>query len=350
MQWAAKRGLGSYNMSGHGRFKRKFGGALVEVLRWHKCYSRSARWARAGYRYWFTRWSRLNTGQVERSTSRSVARTDLALPALRQRAISRVSDIVKAPLHDFAIRDEVLFQYLPLSRSMDLLEIGPGSGFTAFHLARQVRSITLVDIAEGNVRTLQRELGHIPNLDFKTADVCQPGLQEVLRRTFDAVYAIEVFELLPDPRTCLANLARVTRPGGYALIQFPNYPPGQSPGPTHFTTKTELGRLLREAGFSRWAIAALRLRPHARFLYMYLHEKPIRAYRRRRAHRGPERALVYDESWAFQHGHRLEPFKYALHTAWAGLAAAIHAGGPAFEAWDPGVRIINHNLVVLAQR
>jgi 2-polyprenyl-3-methyl-5-hydroxy-6-metoxy-1,4-benzoquinol methylase len=270
---------------------------------------------------------------------------------LRQRPTFRVSDIYRAPLHDFPIRDEILFQHLRLSTDMDLLEIGPGSGITAFRLARQVRSITLADIAEGNVTQLRNALGHISNLEFACADVCQPGLREKLGRTFNAVYAIEVFELLPDPATCLENLAAVTRPGGHLLIQFPNYPPSHSPGPTHFTTKRDLGRLLERAGFSRWSIAAIRLRPHARYIYSYLHEKPIRAYRRRRdGGPSPDRALVYDQSWTFQHGHRLQPFKVALHSAWTVMSAAIHAGGPAFEHWDPGVRILNHNLLVLAQR
>lgn len=350
MRRAAQRGLHAYNMSGYGRFKRKFGGELVELARWHKCYSRSARWARAAYRYSFDRWSTIDARRHPRPANGSQSRTSLPMPVLRQRAVKRLSDVARAPLHDFPIRDEVLFQYLPLAPSMDLLEVGPGSGYTAFHLSRQVGSVTLADIAEGNVRTLERALGHIPNLRFASADVCRPGLRDHLGTTYDAVYAIEVFELLPDPRTCLINLAAVTRPGGHVLIQFPNYPPGQSPGPTHFTTKAELGRLLQEAGFSRWNISAIRLRPHASFIYRYLHEKPIQAYRRRRAGRGPERALVYDESWAFRHGDRLQPFKYALHAAWVGMSAAIRTGGAAFEHWDPGPRILNHNLIVLAQR
>lgn len=362
MRIAAARGLGVYNMSGHGRFKRKFGGRLVEVCRWHKCYGRSARLARRSYRYWFDRWSTFDTRRFAllrpivhgsngaRRASRQEGARDLPLPVLSQRPTYRVSDIYRAPLHDFPIRDEILFQYLPIRPDMDLLEIGPGSGITAFRLARQVRSITLGDVAQGNVNQLQQTLGHIPNIGFACADVCQPGLLHRLGRTFDAVYAIEVFEFLPDPVTALVNLAGVTRPGGHVLIQFPNYPPEHSPGPTHFATKRELGDLLERAGFSRWTIAAIDLRPHARYLYTYLHEKPIRAYRRRRAGQGPDRALVYEETWAFRHGHRLEPFKYVLHSAWTVLSAAIHAGGPAFEHYDPGARILGHNLLVVAQR
>jgi len=362
MHLAARRGLRSYNMSGYGRFKRKFGGTLVETSRWHKCYSVAARWARHGYRYWFEYKSTFDprrlvsrrapghgTNGVRPAATAKAAR-ELPMPVLRQRPTFRVSDIYRAPLHDFPIRDEILFQHLPLKPDMDLLEIGPGSGITAFRLSRQVRSITLGDVAEGNVNQLRQALGHIPNLKFECVDVCKPGLFDSVGRTFDAVYAIEVFELLPDPITCLANLAAVTKPGGHVLIQFPNYPPEHSPGPTHFMTKRELGTHLEEAGFSQWSIAAIRLRPHARYLYNYLHEKPIRAYRRRRRGHSQDGALVYDQSWTFRHGHRLQPFKVALHSAWTVMSAAIHAGGPAFEHWDPGASIINHNLLVVAKR
>jgi hypothetical protein len=46
---AAKLGLLRYDLSGWGRFKKEFGGELVTVRRWHKCYSRNARWARRAY-------------------------------------------------------------------------------------------------------------------------------------------------------------------------------------------------------------------------------------------------------------------------------------------------------------
>jgi hypothetical protein len=53
MRLAAERGLRRYNMCGDGRFKRKFGGALLGIKRWRKCYWRSARWAQRGYEIYF---------------------------------------------------------------------------------------------------------------------------------------------------------------------------------------------------------------------------------------------------------------------------------------------------------
>src|SRR5439155_2778522 len=100
----------------------------------------------------------------------------------------------RAPLHDSPIRDEILYQYLPLSPDMDVLEVGPGSGVTAFRVARRLRSLTLLDIAATNIAHLREALGSQPNLSFVSADVCQPGLGAELGRTFDAAYAIGVFE------------------------------------------------------------------------------------------------------------------------------------------------------------
>ena len=355
MRLGAARGLRLYNMSGYGRFKRKFGGALTLVARWHKCYWRTARWARKGYQLWFetsgTRamWPPRVPKRCE-AEDEVVAHPDAEPVTPRWRPSLRLSDVYNAPLHDFPIRDEILFQYLPVSRDMDVLEVGPGSGVTAFRLAKSLGSLTLLDVAAANVAHLRTALAGIPNLDFVCADVCHPGLSDTLGRTFDAIYALEVFELLPDPGACLMNLASVLRPGGRLLLQFPNYPPSLSPGMTHFRTRAGLGRLMATAGFTQWSIGSLKLRRHARFLYEYLHERPIRAYRRYRSRNDLLRPLIYDESWAFQHGSRLEPFKYALHTTWLALSVTMRLGGPVFTRAAVGEDILNRNLIVLARR
>lgn len=59
MSLAAQRGLRVYNMCGYGRFKKKFGGTLTEIKRWHKCYRRVTRWARRGYELYFEKRLRL---------------------------------------------------------------------------------------------------------------------------------------------------------------------------------------------------------------------------------------------------------------------------------------------------
>jgi 2-polyprenyl-6-hydroxyphenyl methylase/3-demethylubiquinone-9 3-methyltransferase len=266
-----------------------------------------------------------------------------------------LSDIWNAPMHDFPIRDEVLYQYLPFSRDMDVLEIGPGNGFTAFRLARLVRSLMLVDIAAQNIANLQTLFRDFQRLTCVAADVCAPGLAERLGSQFDAVYGMEIFELLPDPGACLKNLAAVLRPNGRLLIQFPNYPPEhyaltKTPGQFYFKTREEFDRLLRAAGFQDWTISAVKLRPHARFLYRECHERPLDVYRTFRSRKGMDRPLAYDKSWAFEQRKKLESFKYLLHGAWSILFAMMRVGGDCFERIPLGDDILNHNLLLLARR
>lgn len=55
----AERGLSSYNMSGDGRFKSKFGGELVRLRRWRKCFWSTARTAVRLYEAYFETQARL---------------------------------------------------------------------------------------------------------------------------------------------------------------------------------------------------------------------------------------------------------------------------------------------------
>ena len=107
-------------------------------------------------------------------SSRSAIQRGLAVAAPgRQRRASRLSDIWKAPLSDLPIRDEILYQYLPLSPQLEVLEVGPGTGFTAYRLARLVKSLTIVDVAAPNIARLRKSLS-LPNVELVCADLCAP--------------------------------------------------------------------------------------------------------------------------------------------------------------------------------
>ncbi len=267
----------------------------------------------------------------------------------RQRRASRFSDIWKAPLSDLPIRDEILYQYLPLSPELEVLEVGPGTGFTAYRLARLVKSLTIVDVAAPNIARLRRSLS-IPNVELVCADLCAPGLAPVLQRQFDVVEAIEVLEFLPDPRTALQNMGSVLRPGGRLFLQFPNYPPPRSHGVTYFERWIDLYNLLQDAGFKNAEVYSLRLRPYAAFLFQNLHEKPLNFYRWLRRKERPNRPQTFQDVWTFQQGARLERYRWAVHTIWTMLMGACRLGGDCFTRTPAGEDILNRNLLVVADR
>jgi SAM-dependent methyltransferase len=281
-------------------------------------------------------------------SEKHTART--APAAGHRRPSFRLLDIWRAPLHDFPVRDEILYQDFPLSNDMDVLEVGPGTGFTAFRLSRRVRNLTLVDVAAENIARLRRSLEGIGNCRPVCADLCVPGLARLLGRTFDATYAVEVLEFLHDPGAALKNLAAVLRPGGLLLLNFPNYAPPHNAGVTYFRTRAEFDALMKDAGFRSWDVYALRLRSYANFLYHQLHERPLRSCRRRRLPVGEARPLTYNQTWEFNSSSRLVRYKFFLNTAWTVLAAAMRLGGRCFERTRLEDQIFNHDLLVMARR
>ena len=273
--------------------------------------------------------------------------------AVLMRPPFHLSDLWKAPLHDFPVRDELLFQYLPLAADMSVLEVGPGAGYTPYRYGRVLRRITLLDIAEANIEQLRRSLGHYPNIQFVAEDVCAPGLAGRLATTFDAIYGIEVFACVPDPAACLKNLAAVLNPGGRMLLQWPNYERHLRWGPvTSFHSRKEVDGMLRDAGFREWQLYALKLRPYADFIYSYFHERPLRMYRKwADAKQGATpKTLVYDQTWAFQNRRRLERYRMAIHTYWTVLSGLMRLGGDAFARTPLADDILNRNLLLVATK
>jgi SAM-dependent methyltransferase len=287
---------------------------------------------------------------TERAASATLESSLSTSAAVLARPSFRFSDIWKAPLHDMPIRDEILYQYMPLSPDHSLLEVGPGSGFTAFRLARQVRRLTLLDVGPVQVQQLRQALDGRPNVTLVCADICRPGLRELVEGPFDAAFAIEVLELLPDPAACLRNLAELLRPQATLMLQFPNYAPPLKYGVCYFATRRQLDEMFEAAGFRSWQVWSLRLRPFAHAVFKELHERPLNLYRRLRRSNGMQGRLDYESMWAFRQRHRLEPYKCVLHAGWEVLLASARLNGPCFERTLLREEILGRNLLVMAVR
>jgi SAM-dependent methyltransferase len=260
----------------------------------------------------------------------------------------RLSDIWKAPLNDFPIRDEILYQYLPLSTGMDVLEIGPGSGFTAFRLARQLRSLTLLDVAAQSLAVVRKQLGPLANVRCVCADPTRPGLAAELKQEFDAAFALDVFEYLVDPATCLRNLAQVLRPNGELFLTYPNVPPPAGDGVTYFSHASNLADLLLQTGFRHSEIFAVRRRPFPQWVYMAVHEHPLHVYRWLRNGNPNGHPQTYEASWVFNHLEKLQRYKVPLHLFWLLLARVMRLGGDVFAPEHVSDGILGRQLVIRA--
>jgi SAM-dependent methyltransferase len=275
---------------------------------------------------------------------------ELNRPTRIGRPSVHISDIWRAPFTDLPIRDEMLFQYLPLPESAEVLEIGPGSGFTAFRFSRLVKQLVLVDIASENIERLRNSLKPVTNLGFVCWDMSTPGLAEKLGRKFDVVESIEVLEFVPKPATALRNMADALRPGGTLFLQFPNYRPAISHGVTFFEKRSELDETLEQAGFESWEIFQLNLRPFAGWIYRIFHEKPINFYRRRQRSNRPDRPQTYDSVWTFQNRGKLDRYRSVLYVCWMIMITIMRLGGDCFRRACLGEDIMDRNLLVIARR
>ncbi|RKH72349.1 methyltransferase domain-containing protein [Corallococcus aberystwythensis] len=111
-----------------------------------------------------------------------------------------------------------------------VLDAGCGPGGIAELMAELVGEgghVTGVDLHEGRVAEAKARNAHRPHLTFFQGDVRTTGLPP---DAFDYAWSQYVFEYLPDRHAALAELIRVTRPGGRVVVSdidglgFQNWP------------------------------------------------------------------------------------------------------------------------------
>jgi ubiquinone/menaquinone biosynthesis C-methylase UbiE len=101
-----------------------------------------------------------------------------------------------------------------------ILEIGPGTGLQALHVARQLGDQGRLDIVD-----IQHEM-----LDHVMRRACAQGVQSIVparadarelpfpNGTFDAAYLVTVLGEIPDPEAAIRELGRVLKPSGRLVI------------------------------------------------------------------------------------------------------------------------------------
>jgi 2-polyprenyl-3-methyl-5-hydroxy-6-metoxy-1,4-benzoquinol methylase len=98
----------------------------------------------------------------------------------------------------------------------DALEIGCGTGETAYLIASAGAQVLAMDYAESAIAEARRRHSH-PNLIFKVG-----GLEDI-EGTYDVVVMQEVIEHLDDPESSLANLKGHLRTNGHLIVTCPSF-------------------------------------------------------------------------------------------------------------------------------
>lgn len=166
---------------------------------------------------------------------------------------SMLYDNAQALARKVASAWQLPIDWLNIPRGGVALDVGSGPGNVTASLARAAGPDGLaigVDISEPMLaRAVSAQAG--PNVAFLRADAQQLPLRD---ETVDAAVSLAVLQLIPNPATTLAEIARVLRPGGRMAVMVPTA--GRMPalfrllsnGGARFFTEDELADILEDLG------------------------------------------------------------------------------------------------------
>jgi ubiquinone/menaquinone biosynthesis C-methylase UbiE len=103
---------------------------------------------------------------------------------------------------------------LPLCRGKRVLEVGCGTGLILSRVAAEATEAIGMDLSKGMLKSA-RERG----LSVAVASATQLPFPD---NSFDVVCSFKVLAHVPDIRSALSEITRVTRPGGRMVLEFYN--------------------------------------------------------------------------------------------------------------------------------
>lgn len=126
----------------------------------------------------------------------------------------RVAEHYETTAHPFTARfAEAALARVPLTGSSRVLDVAAGTGALALAAARTGAQVLAVDFSPGMVARIAG--ARLPNVDARVMDGQALALPD---GGFDAVFSIFGVIMFPDWRKGLAEMARVTRPGGSGVV------------------------------------------------------------------------------------------------------------------------------------
>ncbi len=103
-----------------------------------------------------------------------------------------------------------------------ILDLAAGTASSSASLARSGAAVVAADFSPGMLAEGRRRHGHLPNLSFVEADAMALPFDD---DAFDAVTMSYGLRNVQEPKKAIAELLRVTRPGGRLVINEFSTPP-----------------------------------------------------------------------------------------------------------------------------
>ena len=113
-----------------------------------------------------------------------------------------------------ALREQVR-RFVPLTGEERALDSGTGTGALAFALSELVREVVGVDVDPELLDEARKRAGDQANVEFLEADATALPFAD---GEFDLAGSLRTLHHLPRPELAVAELVRVTRPGGTLLV------------------------------------------------------------------------------------------------------------------------------------
>lgn len=112
-------------------------------------------------------------------------------------------------------RRQLVSELLDLQPGETVLSIGCGPGFEPAALADSDGVVHAIDRSDIMLARAARYCGDLSHVTYAQADA---RALPVASETFDAATAVQVYEYVEDIQTAVAELVRVLRPGGRAVV------------------------------------------------------------------------------------------------------------------------------------
>lgn len=99
----------------------------------------------------------------------------------------------------------------------EVLEVGVGTGLALPHYAPQV-NVTAIDYSEDMLRKARKRVAELNLRNVRELRRMDARSLDFPDHRFDAVVAMHVLSVVPDPERVMSEIARVCKPGGRVII------------------------------------------------------------------------------------------------------------------------------------